>query len=124
MSNKEKYLSIYLYVFGFASIFLITTIPIIWGDLLLWQPRNLPTEIMMASIYLAMGIIMVLIAKKPLKHKSFIDFLILSNLFHASVMLVTAHNFYQIIFDFIPIALMGVIPLFLYPWRIKNFLRV
>ena len=97
MANKAKYLTIYLYVFGLVSIFLITTIPIIWDDLLLWQPRNLPTEIMIASIYLAMGIIMVLIAKVPLNHKSFIDFVILANILHALVMLVTARNFYHII---------------------------
>ncbi len=59
MANREKYLSIYLFVFGFASIFLITTIPIFWGDFMLWQPRNLPTEIMIARIYFAMGITMV-----------------------------------------------------------------
>ena len=124
MANKAKYLTIYLYIFGLVSIFLITTIPIIWGDLLLWQPRNLPTEIMMASIYLAMGIIMVLIAKEPLNHKSFIDFVILANLLHALVMLVTAHNLNHIIFDFAPIALMGVIPLLIYPWGIAKFLRL
>lgn len=123
MAKRERYLSIYLSVFGFASIFLITTIPIIWGDLLLWHPRNVPTEIMIASIYLAMGIIMILIAKKPLVHKSFIDFLILANLFHALVMLVFSRNFIQVLFDVIPIGLMGLIPLIIYPWQIVNFLR-
>lgn len=123
MAKRERYLSIYLSVFGFASIFLITTIPIIWGNVLLWHPRNLPNEIMIASIYLAMGIIMILIAKKPLAHKSFIDFLILANLFHALIMLVYSRNFIQVIFDVIPIGLMGLIPLIIYPWQIVNFLR-
>ena len=124
MSSKERYLSIYLYGFGFVSIFLITTIPIIWGDLLLWHPRNIPTEIMIAGIYLAMGIVMVLTARKPLPQKSFVDFLILANLVHAVIMLVTARNIYQIIFDVIPIGLMGLIPLLIYPWKIRNFLKV
>lgn len=124
MSNNEKYLSIYLYIFGLASIFLITTIPFIWGDLLLWHPRNTPTEIMIAGIYLAMGLIMVLSAKKPLEQKSFVDFLILANLVHAIIMLGTARNIYQIIFDVIPIGLMGLIPLIIYPWKKRNFLRV
>ena len=124
MSKREKYLSIYLYGFGFASIFLITTIPFIWGDLLLWHPRNFPTEIMIAGIYLAMGIVMVITAKRPLNQKSFIDFLILGNLIHASIMLFTASNYFQIIFDVIPIGLMGLIPLLIYPWKIRNFLRV
>ena len=124
MSNKEKNLSIYLYVFGLASIFLITTIPFIWGDLLLWHPRNTPTEIMIAGIYFAMGVVMVLTAKKPSNQKSFIDFLILANLVHALIMIITARNIYQIIFDVIPIGLMGLIPLIVYPWNIRNFLRV
>lgn len=124
MSNKEKYLSIYLYVFGLASIFLITTIPFIWGDLLLWHPRNTPTEIMIAGIYSAMGVVMVLTAKKPSNQKSFIDFLILANLVHALIMIITARNIYQIIFDVIPIGLMGLIPLIVYPWNRRNFLRV
>ncbi|UCF27308.1 MAG: hypothetical protein JSW42_11785 [Chloroflexota bacterium] len=124
MSNKEKYLSIYLYVFGLASIFLITTIPFIWGDLLLWHPRNTPTEIMIAGIYFAMGVVMVLTAKKPSNQKSFIDFLILANLVHALIMIITARNIYQIIFDVIPIGLMGLIPLIVYPWNRRNFLRV
>ncbi|UCD41422.1 MAG: hypothetical protein JSV69_12730 [Chloroflexota bacterium] len=124
MSNKEKYLSIYLYVFGLASIFLITTIPFIWGDLLLWHPRNTPTEIMIAGIYFAMGVVMVLTAKKPSNQKSFIDFLILANLVHALIMIITARNIYQIIFDVIPIGLMGLIPLIVYPWRRRNFFRV
>lgn len=123
MRDKGKYLQIYLYVFGLASIFLIPTIPIIWGDILLWQPRNLPTEIMIAVIYMAMGVVMVRSAKAPLRHKSFIDFLILANLLHGAVMFVAAENTLQIIFDAIPIGLMGAIPFFVYPWEIRDFLK-
>jgi hypothetical protein len=124
MEKRERYLIIYLYIFGFASIFLITTIPIIWGDLFLWQPRNIPTEIMMAGLYLVMGLMMILVAKNPLSQKSFIDFLILANLLHAMIMVVLAQNIYQIILDVIPIGSMGAIPLFIYPWGLRNFLRV
>lgn len=123
-NTRERLLKIYLYLFGVISIFIIPTIPIIWGDLFLWQPRNIPTEIMIAGLYLAMGIVMVFAAKKPLGHKSFIDFLILANLMHALIMLVFTENIYHIILDVIPIGLMGAVPLIIYPWGLGNFLWV
>ena len=122
--NKERYLKYYLYVFGFLSIFVITTVPIIFGDVFLWAPRNLPTEVMLASIYLVMGIVMIVAAKNPLGQKSFIDFLIIANLLHAFVMLVTAQHSLQIILDVVPIGAMGLLPLFFYPWGLRNFLLV
>ena len=123
-NHRERFMKIYLYIFGFASVFIITTIPIIWGDLFLWQPRNLPTELMIAGLYLAMGVVMILVAKNPLSQKSFIDFLILANLFHALIMLIFAQNILQILLDVIPIGLMGDIPLIIYPWGLRNFLRI
>jgi len=122
--SKERYLKYYLYVFGFISIFIITTVPIIFGDLFLWAPRNLPTEVMLASIYLAMGIVMIVVAKNPIGQKSFIDFLIIANLLHAFVMLVTAQHPLQIILDVVPIGAMGLLPLIFYPWGLRNFLRL
>jgi hypothetical protein len=50
--------------------------------------------------------------------------LILANLIHASIMLVFAQNIYHIILDVIPIGLMGGVPLVIYPWGLRNFLRV
>lgn len=122
MSSKIKMLKTYLFVFGFLNIFIVSTIPVIFGDVFLWQPRNLPNEIMMASLYFSMGVVMVFVARSPEKHKSFIDFLILGNTLHALVMLVTAQTFLQIVLDVLPIGLMGILPLFLYPWKIRNFL--
>jgi hypothetical protein len=122
MNNKTKLLKTYLYIFGFLNIFIVSIIPVIFGDVFLWQPRNLPTEIMMASLYFSMGVVMVFVAQSPEKHKSFIDFLILGNTLHALVMLVTAQAFLQILLDVLPIGLMGILPLFFYPWRIRNFL--
>jgi len=105
------------------SVFVITTVPIIFGDVFLWAPRNLPTEIMLASIYLAMGIVMIVVAKNPLGQKSFIDFLIIANLLHGLIMLVAAQHPLQIILDVVPVGAMGLLPLFIYPWGLRNFLR-
>lgn len=92
------------------------------GDLLLWQPRNFPVEMMLSSIYFAMGIVMVAAAQNPEAHKSFIDFLILANLVHAIVMLLSAQNWWNII-DVLMIGLLGGLPLFFYPWGLREFLR-
>ena len=77
----------------------------------------------MSSIYLAMGIVMVLIAKDPLPHKAFIDFLVIANLGHAFVMLIFTESAWQLLFDVGVIALMGALPLFFYPWGLRQFLR-
>ena len=77
MDKKTRYLRGYLLIFGLLNIFVISfTIPLLFGDWLLWEPRNQAVEMMMSSIYLAMGIVMMLIARDPLPHKAFIDFLV------------------------------------------------
>jgi hypothetical protein len=122
MNRKTIYLKWYLYLLGFSNIFLVSTLPVIFGDVFLWQPRNLPTEIMMASLYFAMGLVMVFAARKPEQHKAFVDFLVIANVLHAGVMLLTAQNTLQIFLDVIPIGVMGLLPLSIYPWGLKNFL--
>ena len=124
MQNKTNYLKYYLLIFGLLNIFIISfTVPILLGDWLLWEPRNFAVEMMMSSIYLAMGIVMVRIAKDPLPHKAFIDFLVIANLGHAFVMLIFSETIWQLLFDVGIIALLGVLPLFFYPWGLRQFLR-
>jgi hypothetical protein len=122
MKRKIAYLKTYLLVFGFLNIFIVSTVPVIFGDMFLWQPRNLPTEIMMASLYFAMGVVMAFAARNPEKHKAFVDFLIIANGLHAIVMFIAAQNALQILLDVIPIGAMGTLPLLFYPWGLKNFL--
>lgn len=121
--NREKLLTLYLYIFGFGNIITSFGIPVLFGDSLLWYPRNLPTDLMVGSLYLAMGIIMVLIAKDPQKHKAFIDFVVLGNIFHALIMVFFAQKPSHIYVDAAFIAIMGVVPLFLYPWPLLTILR-
>lgn len=120
--HKIKLLRYYLYVFGFANLFLLSFGPVTLGDLLLWSPRNIPVELMLGSIYFAMGIIMLIVAKNPLSHKSFVDFVVIANIFHAIVMIVFAQNIFHLV-DAALIGQMGVLPLLFYPWGLKNLLR-
>jgi hypothetical protein len=122
VKSKTTYLKAYLYIFGFLNIFIVSTIPVIFGDVFLWEPRNIPTEIMIASLYLAMGVVMVFAARNPEKQKAFVDFLVIANILHASVMLVTAQKMLQIVLDVLPIGAMGILPLVFYPWGLRNFL--
>ena len=124
MGKKEQFLKYYLYVFGFLNVFVVSTVPFLLGDLVLWHPRNLPDELMIAGIYVTMGMVMIVAAPSPRKHKAFIDFVILANLLHATIMAATAQNILQVIVDVVPIGAMGILPLVFYPWGIKNYLRM
>ncbi|MDH3876203.1 MAG: hypothetical protein OET18_00055 [Desulfobacterales bacterium] len=122
--DKMQFLKYYFWVFGLLNILIISfTVPLLFGDLLLWQPRNIPVEIMIGVIYFAMGIIMIFSASNPLSHKSFLDFVIIANILHAIVMVLFAKNLFHLIVDVIPIGLMGVLPLLFYPWGLSKFLR-
>jgi len=121
--KKEESLRYYLIIFGLFNIFILAfIIPLFFGDILLWSPRNLPTDMMIGSINLAMGMIMLLVAQNPMRHKSFIDFIIISNVFHAIVMFVYAQNIMHI-FDAMTVCSIGVLPLLFYPWSLRDFLR-
>jgi len=120
--NKEKILKYYLIIFGLLNLTMLSFGVLLFGDLLLWTPRNIPTEVMISSIYFAMGIIMILVSRNPLSHKAFIDFIVIANIFHAIVMFVYAENFMHM-GDAIIIGAMGILPLLFYPWGIKKFLK-
>ena len=120
-ARRQRFLTIYLYTFGGINVFVVTWLPFALADQLLWTPRNLPDEVMISSIYLAMGVAMIAAARRPTERKAFVDFLILANLFHALVMVIAAQNVWQIVLDALPIAVMGALPLTIYPWGLGNF---
>lgn len=120
--NKIQLLSTYLMVFGIANIASSIVVPVFFRSLL-WTPYNFATDLMVGSIYLAIGVVMVSISKEPMRHKGFIDFLILANLLHASVMVIWAQKASHVYIDAVFIGETGVVPLILYPWSLSNFLR-
>jgi predicted MFS family arabinose efflux permease len=120
---KDRLLTIYLFFFGILNVFFLSFAVPIFFDALMWQPRNIPVEMMMSGIYFSMGVIMVSIASDPLKHKGFIDFIILANFIHAAIMVIFAENAWHLVADALGIMLMALIPLCIYPWGLKQFLR-
>lgn len=77
--------------------------------------KNIPEELMISAIDIAMGVVMISIARNPEKHKSFVDFLIIANLFHAGIVVLLAQNVYHIFIDALFIGLVEILPLILYP---------
>ncbi len=77
----------------------------------------------MSAIYFSMGIVMVLAARAPTEHRLFVDFLILSNIVHAVIMILFAQNILHIVVDAGLIGIMGILPLCFYPWGLRNLLQ-
>ena len=66
---------------------------------------------------------MSLVSKTPMKHKAFIDFIIVDNMLRGIVMVAYTQTLSHIVIDASFIGAMGLIPLVLYPRRLKTFLR-
>jgi uncharacterized protein DUF6632 len=79
--NREKALKILLVVVG--VLFVATLIPLVQT---LWQARQADAEPMMFSLYVTLGILLLLAARNPWEHRSLIAFAAWSSLAHASVM--------------------------------------
>lgn len=119
---KTRLLKIYLTMFGLLNVFVISfTVPLAFGEQLLWHPRNIPNEMMLSVLYLAMGIVMLLAARNPEEHQAFLDFVIIGNTLHAVVMLVHAQHALHVILDVGAVGAMGVALLFFYPWGLGVF---
>ncbi len=125
INQQEKWLRAYLYLFGLGNVVLHPVLPFLFQEAFFWTPRNRPYEFMIGGIYIAMGIIMILAANAPRKHKLFVDFIILGNFLHAAVMIVfgileqPAHLYGDVLW----ISALWVLPLVFYPWGAGKLLR-
>ncbi len=57
-----------------------------------WSPYNAIYDQMIVSIYFALGIVALFAIRDPLKHTSFLWFIVLSSVLHGTVMLFHAAN--------------------------------
>jgi len=87
---KLKYLSVALYVFGAFFVVGVWTMMQIWPSGWGWEPRQPEYEQMIIGVYATLGIFLMLAAKKPLEHRSLIQFTIWSSAVHGAIMLVQA----------------------------------
>lgn len=122
---KDKGLKIFLYVFWVGNVIVHPVIPFLFPPQFFWTPRNRPHEFMIGGIYIAMGIMMILAAQEPRKHKLFVDFIILGNFLHAVVMIIfgiidqPAH----LVGDVLWISVLWILPLVFYPWGLQKLMR-
>lgn len=124
--HKETYLGLFLKWFGLGNIFVHPVLPWFLPHHFFWTPRNIPYEFMIGGIYIALGIVMVVASKEPMKHKLFVDFIVLMNIFHNVVMIyfgITEQPMH-LFGDVLWIGALAVIPLIFYPWGLRNFLKV
>lgn len=120
--DKIDFMKSYLIIFGTLSILTSIIIPIFFPQFL-WQPTNISQEIMISSIYIAMGVVMIYTTKNPKNLEAFIDFLITTNVSHAAVMTLFAENIYHLLVDSLFVGLMGILPLLFYPWKRTKILK-
>ncbi len=52
-----------------------------------WPPYNAIYDQMIVSVYFALGIVCLFVIREPLKHSSFLWFIVLSSVLHGAVML-------------------------------------
>ena len=106
--NREGALKVVLVVVGL--LFVATVYPLL---MFLWQPH--PSEAaltMMLSVYVTLGVFVLLAARNPSAHRSLIAFTAWSSFAHAAVMVVQSfHMASERVHLLIGVALLGVIGL-------------
>ena len=119
-----KVISLYSFVFiPWITLIAMNSPVIAEGSLIAsvfrFQPFNKPYEAMIASIYMAWGIILWMASANPDKHVAFIDFTALANGFHGIVMIIVTTvykgEFYQIVLESAPWLLIAMVLFWLRP---------
>lgn len=86
-STRLTMLKIALVVFGAILAFgLYPLMHFYWPSGFRWTPNQSEYEEMILSIYIIMGLFMIFCARNPMKHVSFIWFVIVSSVAHGGVM--------------------------------------
>ena len=87
-ADKQKYLSISLYVFGIIYLVGVPLLMMVFESSgWTWTPRQPEYEQMIMGVYATLGIFLIMAAKNPAEHTSLIWFTIWSNIVHGGVML-------------------------------------
>lgn len=90
-TQKLKYLSIALYLFG--GIFVVglpLMMMVIWPSGWGWTPSQPEYEQMILGVYMTLGVFLILAAKDPLANASLIWYTVWSSIVHGGIMLVQA----------------------------------
>jgi uncharacterized protein DUF6632 len=122
--SKEKYLKIALIAFGVIFI-LIYPIGMVWPAGWVWHGGGGQYYLqMIAGVYAVLGVFLIVAARNPSDHKSFISFTVWSSLAHAGIMgvqaLGDAHEYGHLIGDVPALILVAIVLWFLSPSTAKQ----
>jgi hypothetical protein len=85
-SSESRLLSRALTLFGLFFIIALPILNRVWPSGWAWQPEQPAYLHMILSIYLTLGVFLLLAARDPVRHLSLIWFTVWSSLAHATVM--------------------------------------
>ena len=125
ISFKEaEALQAYLRIAGLFCLIVAPSLAVFsYMNYYLATPFDVMMEVMLAVFYVGLGAIMLLVSSHPMEHKSFIDFIIVSNVSLGAFALMFGNSWgHMSAVTFIAAVLAGV-PLKCYPWAAKLFLR-
>jgi hypothetical protein len=87
MDERHRYLRLALVVVGIAFL-LIYPLMKLWASGWAWQPVQHEDQLMIAGVYVTLGVFLLIAARKPEAHLSLIWFTVWSSIVHAVIMAV------------------------------------
>ena len=87
---RERALRIVLVAFGLIALFGVYPLMHVWPAGWRWQPYNPAYEHMIVAVYATLGVFLLIAARQPAQHRSFVLFAGWSSLAHGAVMAIHA----------------------------------
>ncbi len=120
----SRFLSPVLTVFGLVFVFGIVALNHLWPSGWAWVPEQPAYLHMIWSLYITLGIFLLLAARNPLQHLGLIWFTVWSSLAHAGVMAVHSitdpGQLGHLWGDVLALVLTAVVLAALTPWRLSS----
>lgn len=109
--------------FGFLTVAVFVEIGPAVESLIKWGDRGEAYELMICSIYLTWGVFLWLASANPLAHKLFLDFSVVANVVHFTVMFVEGlvmPGEHAHLYGDVALGWAGLIPLAWIWWRVRD----
>jgi hypothetical protein len=88
--DRVRLLRIALVVVGLIFLVGLPLLTMLWPSAWMWEPRQSEYEQMILSVYMTLGVFLLIASRDPLAHRSLIWFTVWSSAVHGSVMAVQA----------------------------------
>jgi hypothetical protein len=84
--DRVRLLRIALVVVGLIFLVGLPLLTMLWPSAWMWEPRQSEYEQMILSVYMTLGVFLLIASRDPLAHRSLIWFTVWSSAVHGSVM--------------------------------------